>query len=199
VSTETGLVADAVTEARHALEARVGADWSAGAVDLDWTCWETGVHIASSLVWYASQVIGRNVEGYLSFNVAMDAGASASDLLDLIEFGGVILNRSVASADPRDRAFHFYGVSDPEGFAAMGTLETLVHTYDITRSLDVDWRPPARLCAPVLRRLFPEAPDGAAPDVFLWCTGRAALGNRPRQDDWQWDATVATGAQEDSI
>jgi hypothetical protein len=72
----------------------------------------------------------------------------------------------------------------------MGVVETLVHTYDIALGLGLDWRPPARLCAPVLARLFPDAPPGDPSALLLWCTGRITLDGRPRREQWRWDATV---------
>ncbi|MFD3373851.1 MULTISPECIES: hypothetical protein [unclassified Streptomyces] len=36
----------------------------------------------------------------------------------------------------------------------MGVAATLLHTYDNTQGLSVDWLPPAPLSAAVLNRLF---------------------------------------------
>ena len=101
-----------------------------------------------------------------------------------------LLRLAVSAASPERRAWHPNGTSDPEGFAAMGVVEMLVHTYDITRGLGLEWTPPSELSAPVLARLFPGAPPGNPSGVLLWCTGRAALPNRPRLDRWRWDSTV---------
>ncbi|MGC4892848.1 hypothetical protein [Micromonospora sp. DT31] len=48
--------------------------------------------------------------------------------------------------------------------------------------------PPAGLCARVVHRLFPDAPDGEPVSVLLWLTGRAPLGGRPRRTAWTWQA-----------
>ncbi|MGW0763859.1 hypothetical protein ACWD1Y_46720, partial [Streptomyces sp. NPDC002814] len=80
------------------------------------------------------------------------------------------------------------GPCDPEGFAAMGVAETLLHTYDITQGLSVDWPPPAPLSAAVLNRLFPATPPGDPTQVLLWCTGRGELDGFPRQTSWRWEA-----------
>jgi hypothetical protein len=53
-------------------------------------------------------------------------------------------------------------------------------------------RPPAELAAPAIARLFPHAPSGDPTAVLLYCSGRAALGELPRQTQWQWDGTVRT-------
>lgn len=89
-------------------------------------------------------------------------------------------------------AHHNYGVSDAAGFAAMGVVEMLIHTFDVIRGLNPadSWRPPAALAAQVLARLFPHAPSGDPADVLLYCCGRAALGELPRQTEWQWDGRV---------
>jgi hypothetical protein len=83
-------------------------------------------------------------------------------------------------------------MADAEGFAAMGAAEVLVHTHDITSGLGLGWAPPPELSAPVLSRLFPDAPAGDPTQVLLWCCGRAALPDRPRLEAWRWDPTVRT-------
>jgi hypothetical protein len=68
------------------------------------------------------------------------------------------------------------------------------HTFDVMSALNPadQWRPPAELAAPVIARLFPHAPGGDPADVLLYCGGRAALGELPRQAQWEWDGTVRT-------
>ena len=100
-----------------------------------------------------------------------------------------LLAAAVDAAPPDTRAWHF-GPCDPAGFAAMGVAETLLHTHDITLGLGVPWQPPQRLSALVLRRLFPDAPDGAAPEVLLWMTGRGDLPGRARRNSWIWRAAL---------
>jgi len=184
------LVVAAVAETGRALSPRADADWIVPAPDLEWSCWETGVHIADCLVFYASQIIDQPEEGYVPFEITMTSAAKPEGLLRTIVVGGAILQRTVAAAEPGDRGYHIYGTSDAEGFAAMGVVETLVHTYDIAAGLGLDWRPPAELCAPVLGRLFPDAPPGDPSAVLLWCTGRTGFNDQPRRSDWRWDGTV---------
>ncbi len=184
------LICETVAETRSALWPRVDADWSVPARDLEWSCWKTGVHIADDLVFYASQIIDQPVEGYVPFEVTMVSGANPEGLLRTIAVCGAILERTVTAAQASDRGYHVYGTSDPEGFAAMGVIETLVHTYDIASGLGLDWAPPAGLCAPALARLFPDAPPGDPSAVLLWCTGRTDLDGRPRRAQWRWDGTV---------
>jgi hypothetical protein len=107
---------------------------------------------------------------------------------------GELLALAVDAAPSDARAWHPCGVSDADGFAAMGVLETLVHGYDIARGLGVEWLPPDALSAPVLARLFPGAPEGPAAEVLLHRTGRLPLGDRPRLVEWTWDSTVRADA-----
>jgi hypothetical protein len=189
--TVTGdLISEATAELRRVLAGTLDADWSVPAGDLEWTCRETGEHIADDLFSYASQVLARPTRGYLPVEARLESRATPETLIRVVAMCGDLLRLAVA-ATPRDaRAWHPNGVSDPEGFAAMGIVEVLVHTHDIAIGLGVEWRPPGGLSAPVLLRLFPDAPSGDPSDVLLWCTGRAALGELPRQTQWRWDSSV---------
>jgi hypothetical protein len=184
------LVTAATQELDRALGPALGADWSVPAGDVEWSCRRTAGHIADDLFSYASQVIAQPREGYLPIEAVLEPDASNEDLVRAVSMCGRLLRHAVEAAAPGDRAWHPYGTSDPEGFAAMGVVETLVHTYDIARGLGLDWRPPPTLCAPVLARLFPEAPDGRPTDVLLYCTGRAELPGLPRLSGWSWDSSV---------
>lgn len=164
--------------------------WNVPAGDLGWSCWDTGAHIADDLFSYASQVIAQPDRGYLPIEATIEAGATPDGLLTVIEMCGELLGQAVSSASPHARAYHPCGTSDPEGFAAMGVLEVLVHAHDIAQGLGVVWEPPADLCGRVLARLFPDAPSGSPTAVLLWCTGRSPLGHLPRQATWRWDSSV---------
>jgi Mycothiol maleylpyruvate isomerase N-terminal domain len=183
-------ITDATAEMRRVLGATADGNWSARAGDLDWSCWETGAHIADDLFSYASQVIAQPAGGYLPIEARIEAGATPSELLESIVMCGGLLALAVSSASPDARAYHPYGTSDPEGFAAMGVVEVLVHAHDIARGLNLAWVPPNDLCSRVLDRLFPDAPTGSPAEVLLWCTGRAALGSLPRETMWRWDSSV---------
>ena len=106
-------------------------------------------------------------------------------MLTVVRACAGLLAAAVDAAPPDARAWH-WGPCDPAGFAAMGVAETLLHTHDITLGLAVPWQPPQRLSALVLRRLFPDAPAGAAPEVLLWMTGRGELPGRARRTSWSW-------------
>jgi hypothetical protein len=170
-------------------------DWrTVPAADLEWSCWKTTVHIVDCLYFYAMQIVYGHTDDYLCTELALDDSASPERLLAALSAHADLLDRIARSADPNTRAHHNYGVSDPAGFAAMGVVETLIHTFDVVQGLNPgdQWRPPADLAEPVIARLFPDAPRGDPADVLMYCCGRAALGDVPRQTDWQWDGTVRT-------
>ena len=199
-----------VEAAVTALSAAADADWSARAGDLEWDCWETVEHLADDLLCYAAQLGPAPKQRYVPFEsrprrsggavnaIRADPGAGPVGLLEVLAGCGALLAAMVQTSNPTVRAYHPYGLSDPEGFAAMGVLETLVHTYDVAQGLHVPWQPPAAVCARALARLMPEVPlragdtgsDPAAWAAMLWATGRIALPDRPRRAHWRWDNSV---------
>jgi hypothetical protein len=201
-------VDQAVRLAVDALAAADPAAWDGPAGTLEWTCWETAEHLADDLMSYAAQIAPRRPpqEGHIAFAwerqqpegppnaIHADRTAGPAGLLQLIEACGALLSAVVRTAPPEARAFHIYGVADPEGFAAMGVVETLVHTSDLAGGLGLDWAPPAGLCARVLARLFPDAPRDTDPwATLLWATGRGDLPGHPRLTDWRWYAAPPGG------
>jgi Mycothiol maleylpyruvate isomerase N-terminal domain len=173
----------AVTEMERVLTPYASRDWQVPAGSLDWTCWSAAAHVAHDLVAYAGQVAAQPVTAYLPFDLVIRPDASPNDVLQVVIASGRLLSRALAAAGPEVRAWH-WGATDPGGFAALGVNETLVHTYDITQGLGVNWLPPEMLCAAVLARLFPDAPDGDPVQVLLWCTGRTELEDRPQVRSW---------------
>jgi hypothetical protein len=168
-------------------------DWrQVPAAALEWSCWKTTLHMVDCLYFYAMQVVYGQTDSYLCTELALDDSATPARLLDALSAHADLLHRIARSADPEVRAHHNYGVSDAAGFAAMGVVETLIHTVDVVRGLNPAdmWRPPTELAAPVIARLFPGAPSGDPADVLLYCCGRATLGELPRRTDWQWDGRV---------
>ncbi len=178
------------------------SDWAGRAGSLEWDCWETVEHLSDDLFAYAVQLGPARppMDGEVPFvwrslrpggpanAVHADRAAGPAGLLQVLEACGALLVAMVRTTPPQVRAHHVFGAADPEGFAAMGTVETLVHTHDLTRGLGLDWDPPAGICARVLDRLFPDVPrDVAAPwPALLWATGRNALPGHPRRTAWRW-------------
>jgi hypothetical protein len=188
------LITTATDASQRALEPVLDADWSVTAGDLEWTCRHTAGHISDDLFSYASQVVARPIDTYLPVEAALDPAATPEQLVQCVAMCGELLRLAVAAAPAIARAWHPYGTSDPDGFAAMGITETLVHTYDITRGLGQAWAPPREVSAAVVARLFPGAPAGDPSAVLLWCTGRTALPDHPRRTAWRWDSTVQGAA-----
>ncbi|MET7964574.1 maleylpyruvate isomerase N-terminal domain-containing protein [Micromonospora zamorensis] len=178
--------ADEMTRVLHPHHER---DWSVPAGTLTWSCWTTAAHIAHDLLAYAGQVSASPTDSYLPYDLRVSPDASPAQTLTVVRACAGLLATAVDAAPADARAWHF-GPCDPAGFAAMGVAETLLHTHDITLGLGVPWQPPQRLSTVVLRRLFPDAPDGAAPEVLLWMTGRGDLPGRARRTSWRWRAAV---------
>lgn len=177
------------------------AAWDTAAGSLEWTCWETVEHLNDDLFAYAAQLGPRTPpsDGNIPFvwesrrpggpanAIHVDRTAGPAGLLLALEATGALLVAMVRTTPTTVRAHHGYGASDPEGFAAMGIVETLVHTHDLAAGLGLLWDPPADLCSRVLARLFPDAPSTTEPwPTLLWATGRGDLPDRPRLTTWRW-------------
>src|SRR5216683_160819 len=180
----------AVTTLREAPQA---AAWDGKAGSLDWDCLETAEHLSDALFSYAvslgPRTPPRSRDGPDNA-VHADRAAGAAGLLQVLEACGALLVAMVRTTPSGVRAYHSYGVSDPEGFAAMGVVETLVHTHDLAGGLGLAWAPPAGLCSTALARLFPDAPVTTDPWLtLLWATGRATLPGHPRPATWRWNGT----------
>ncbi|MEU2584312.1 hypothetical protein ABZ612_15395 [Streptomyces avermitilis] len=212
-SAETGLSPSPVTadDLDLAVQLAVGvlrqapsAAWGGNAGSLEWDCWETVEHLSDDLFAYAAQLGPRTppLDGAVPFAwerrrpggpanaVHADRAAGPAGLLQVLEASGALLVAMVRTTPPGTRAHHIFGTSDPEGFAAMGIVETLVHTHDLAEGLGLSWTPPADPCARVLARLFPHAPGSTDPwPTLLWATGRAELPGHPRLTTWRWDGT----------
>ncbi|MGW1769892.1 maleylpyruvate isomerase N-terminal domain-containing protein [Streptomyces sp. NPDC002073] len=189
---------------RLALDVLGGAPadaWDGRAGTLEWDCWETVEHLADDLFAYAAQlgpaapptdrevpfVYAARRPGGPRNTIHAERAAGVAGLLQVLESCGALLSAMVRTKGPEVRAHHVFGASDPAGFAAMGVVETLVHTYDLTRGLGLPWAPPEDVCGRALARLFPDAPAGVpAWTALLWCTGRTDLPALPRPTRWRW-------------
>lgn len=179
----------AVAEMLRALTPYVAGDWQLPAGSLEWSCWTTAAHVAHDLLAYAGQVAAQPESGYLPFDLVVHADAPPREVLQVVSASGSLLSNALDVAGPDARGWH-WGATDPGGFAALGVNEVLIHTYDIAQGLGTSWLPPTSLCAAVLDRLFPDAPEGDPVQVLLWCTGRAELEGRPRVTSWILRAAV---------
>ena len=181
-------VAGCVALLRTAAAAR--PDWArARAGRLEWSCWDTAVHVTSDLIAYAGQLAGRAQHAYVPFDIALDENAGDDGLLDVVTTTGALLAAAVRTAPRQARAFHPYPFrsADRTGFAAMGIAEVLLHTHDIAEGLGLPYEPPARLAEAVLETLFPHVQPGPAPwPTLLWATGRGELPGRAPVTEWRW-------------
>ncbi|SCG54260.1 maleylpyruvate isomerase mycothiol-dependent enzyme family protein [Micromonospora coxensis] len=179
------------------LRPATGLDWAARAGGLEWDCWHTAEHIGDCLLSFAGQLVARPQERYVRFMANADKDASPAEVLEFAEAGARILAATVRTSGPTVRAYHPTGRADPEGFAAMGCAETLLHGDDVARGLGLAIDPPRDVCARVLTRLFPEAAQelaGVDPWAALrWSTGRIELPGRPRPAQWRWRGAPLSG------
>jgi len=197
-------VSRAVALAADTLLTAVDQDWHVPAGSLGWDCWETVEHMADDLFAYAAQLGPRKPpqdthvpfawqrkhEGAPAITTFADPEAGNAGLIQMFEACGAFLTAMVATAPPETRAHHVMGLADPEGFAAMGVVEVVVHMHDVAAGLHVAWTPPEDLCDRALYRLFPDAPtDTARWPTLLWATGRGDLPGRERiTGRWRWYA-----------
>ena len=193
VSRAVDLTANALREAPAEVWAR-----QAGPMDCD--CWDALDHLNNGLFSYALRlapqvpylqgrptiVWQRPGEQPLPIITDRESGPEAG-IEALLMMGGLVA-AVVDARPPTARSWHIWGTADPEGFAAMGVVETLAHAFDLTQGLKVPFAAPGDLVAPALARLFPEAPQGTDPwATMLWATGRGELEGRERvSPDWQW-------------
>ena len=186
----------ALSSVVFSLRRGVDRDWSVQAGSLEWDCWHTAEHIGDCLLSYAAQLIARPGSRYVRFLAAADQDASPAEVLEFAETGGRILAVTARAAPPRIRAYHPTGMADPEGFAAMGCVEALVHGYDIAQGLGLSLDPPRHLCRRVLARLFPQAAaemaDADPWQALQWATGRAELPGYSRLRQWRWHGAPLT-------
>lgn len=148
-------VRQAVACCVHVLEGVPTAQWHAQAGGLEWTCWETLEHLADDLLTYALRfglaqpIAAPRVPLRISSDrpdgpanvIFGDHEAGPGGLLTVVEACGGLLATVVDTTDAATLAPHVFGASDPEGFAAMGVVETLVHTHDIAQGLNRVWEP----------------------------------------------------------
>lgn len=170
------------------LTPRASRDWTAPVPDLDWNCEMTLRHMIRAQSIYAAHLATRATLR-LPMSRELDSDLGIDALLDNLRAQVSVLAAVIRDAPPDARSWHNSGMTDPSGYCAMACDELLVHTWDIGRGLEEPFELPAALCAQVVPRLFPMwSPIEADPcDAFLWCNGRIALPDRPRQSgDWGW-------------
>ncbi|GAB3661962.1 hypothetical protein [Glycomyces tarimensis] len=176
--------------------------WDRQAGPMECSCWDAIDHLNNGMFSYALRLAPPTprvpggvpllwerpgVDGPL-LPITGDRSKGPATQLELLVAMGGLVSGMARGRTPDVRAWHIWGVADPEGFAAMGVAETILHAFDLAEGLGLEWHPPADLCARTLARLFPDAPTDTEPwPTLLWAAGRGDLpGHEPVGPDWQW-------------
>ncbi|GAA1611415.1 hypothetical protein GCM10009789_77160 [Kribbella sancticallisti] len=182
------------TEMISVLGKEADEDWSRRAGDTSWNARQLLDHITLAVTGYAGLLIARpDTPRYIALRTGNDPNASVHERFESIGIAATLLSHTVRATGPEVRAYHSWGTSDAPGFAAMGAVEMLVHTHDLTRTFGSDWTPPDDLAVQVVTRLFPNAPADHPPgQALLWGCGRIALPGHPQlpRERWQWYGEV---------
>ncbi|MEU2562472.1 GNAT family N-acetyltransferase [Streptomyces longispororuber] len=194
---------EAVAHAGRALRAVATEeyDWTVPAGGLEWSCLTTAEHVVSDFTAYAAQLTGRAKDTYVPIDVRLEAGTGPLAAVHAVEASGGLLAAVVRTVPRGARGYHPFphGSADARGFAAMGIVELLLHTYDVLRAFDVAYEPPRHLCEALLAWQFPHVPparDGASHwETLLWATGRGTLPGRARLERWRWHNQVHLAAE----
>src|ERR1700685_375150 len=109
-------------------------DWSVRAGSLEWDCWHTAEHIGDCLLSYAWQLAVQPTTRYVRAVATAEKGASPAEVLEFAVTGGRVLASMVRTSPAHVRAFHPAGIADPEGFAALGCNEALLHATILRRA-----------------------------------------------------------------
>src|ERR1700683_2490407 len=137
-------------------------DWSVPAGTLEWDCWHTAEHIGDCLLSYAWQLAVQPTARYVRAIATAEKDASPAEVLEFAVTGGRVLASMVRTSPAHVRAFHPAGIADPEGFAALGCNEALLHGNDIAQGFGLSLDPSRDVCRRVLARLYQQAPGALA-------------------------------------
>src|ERR1700735_5556933 len=138
-------------------------DWSVRAGTLEWDCRHTAEHIGDCLLSYAWQLPVQPTTRSVRAVATAEKDASPAEVLEFAVTGGRVLASMVRTSPAHVRAFHPAGNADPEGFAALGCNEALLHGNDIAQGFGLSLDPSRDVCRRVLARLYPQAPAERAP------------------------------------
>lgn len=164
-------------------------DWSIKAHGLRWTCRYTLDHVLNCLAWYAHDLAAEipDMQGAARSGCPR---AKITDLISSIPALAEVLALVTDGKSNRTRAWHDWGIGDPEGFRAMGTIEIILHTWDVSGAFNAPFDDPGTIddiSSRLLTRLFPDAPIGHPPlTTLLYVTGRGELEGLAQIRKWQW-------------
>jgi DinB superfamily len=138
-------------QALQALAAVSQHDWTARALGLEWTCWQTVDHVIDCLFSYAFQMAARAPSGFLPFNeLHAQPTATPEDLMMGLR-GVVRLLSDVLDAAPEDATASdgVYALT-PHDWRARAAYELCIHTHDVTSAFDAHFRLPVALSQSLL-------------------------------------------------
>ena len=107
------MIRSAVAAVVGTLRPMVAEDWAVRAGLLDWTCRETGIHIAHDLTAYAHQMAGHVQDAYLPLDLTVRDEATPAQIVTVIEASGLLPARVLDTAGPDDRGWH-WGPTDAD-------------------------------------------------------------------------------------
>ena len=167
----------AAAAAASALRPHVDADWSVPAGGLEWSVEATVVHVLGALAKESLYLASRS-NRFIAVGVVKFRDAPPAELVgSLVPAAQALAN--VARATPAGTlAYHSTGMTDAEGYLAIGCAEVLVHTWDACCGLGAEFVGPADVASAVLARTFPWVEAGEQPwETLLWASGRLPRGD----------------------
>ena len=201
-------VVRAAAVATSALEPHVAADWSVRAGALEWTVEATVVHVLGALTKESLYLASRS-NRFIAVGLVKFREATPTELVASIVPAAQALANVARSTPHGVLAYHSTGMTDAEGYLAMGCAEVLLHTWDACCGLGADFAGPDELCAAILARTYPWVEVEASPwETLLWAFGRRRRGEEPVVPDGipglrtpieDWDGTPATTRRADVV
>ena len=187
-------VVHAAQLAAAALAPHDGADWSVRAGDLERDVETTVGHFLGALVKETLYLASRSTR-FIAITPGKFRDATQTELVrSIVPAAHGLANTAVAS--PPALAYHNTGMTDAEGYLAVGCGEVLVHTWDVCRGLAVEFPGSDELSAAVLARTFPwveaQPNDGAVANAALGVRAhRPRRPSAPRRGRAPWAARTA--------
>src|SRR5438067_13449831 len=145
---------EAASVAASALQAHVDRDWTVRAGELEWSVESTVAHFIGALVKESVYLASRSTR-FIAVSTGQFRNATPNELVDSIAPAAQALANVARSTPGRVLAYHATGMTDAEGYLAMGCAEVLVHTWDACCGLGVDFVGPSELSAAILARTYP--------------------------------------------
>ncbi|MEA3056321.1 MAG: hypothetical protein QOD30_1753, partial [Actinomycetota bacterium] len=124
--------------AAAALVPHVEADWSVPAGDLAWDVETTVVHFIGALAKETLYLASRSTR-FIAISPSKFRDATHAELVrSVVPAAQALANTAVASPSGAV-AYHNTGMTDAEGYLAMGCGEVLMHAWDAGRGLGIEF------------------------------------------------------------